>query len=169
MKRVILSALLLAGVCVSMSSCNNGDYNATPAGGVNWNPGSGGGGGGNIATTGTDPMSATVGGNAWVAKNGDFMNISGNAMISGNAADNSTITLSMLNYKGVGTYSGNTTAGGSYQAGSLMYASGMTGNITIVVSEDDATHVKGGFYFSGKTLDGTQSINITQGYFNITK
>ncbi|PZF71347.1 DUF6252 family protein [Taibaiella soli] len=167
MKRVILSALLLAGVCATLPSCNNGDYTATP--GASGSTGNGGGGGGgSIATTGTDPMSCTVSGTAWVAKNGTITNAGGVLAITGDAADGSSIILGIQNYKGTGTYSsaGSTTAG--YMVGTDMYTTGLNA-ATIVVSEDDATHMKGGFYFTAKTVDGSKSVTVNSGYFNITK
>lgn len=157
MRKFFLSALLFAGIGVSMISCSNGDYTATPAGGTNWNPGSGGNGGGSTAGN----MAAKINGSQWNSSNGVSTSQGGAIVIGGsNSSGNAVVSLMIFNYTGPGTYAVNTATTITYLAGSTptMMTSGQ-----IVVSTDQNNNVQGTFSGAG---NGT---TIENGTFNVNK
>src|SRR5690606_12255911 len=165
------------------------DYDANPdmdnSGAVNpYNPGGGGNGGGGSSFnwTGTDPMSAKINGTEWKANEGIYMNAMGFETIvgqSGNEGDPfaSTITIMFQNAnlevdKIYDFNTTSTTASSSYSANLGDPNTVFTGNLgggKVKILEIDDTHIKGLFYFKGVNTFTQESVEITEGYFNIVK
>ena len=172
---------------MSMSSCMNGDYDANPvtsnSGPNPLNTGGNGGGGGGGSNSkfdwsGTDPFSAKVDGvpfqssivlyvPAFAGVSPASVTASGpnNTSIFVSIPDNATPN-SVTNFASPvsASYSANTMSGNIGD----VYGSGLGSGGAVQIIEIDATHVKGKFYFNGKSTDGG-SKNITEGYFNVTK
>jgi len=160
-------------------SCNNGAYDANPNtnnGGIGVpNTGGGGsGGGGSFDWSGTDPISAKVEGQSFHALLDNVVSLNGTIAIQG--VDAGTGTSSSISL----TFPENTTAGTTislntasfvvYMQGADSYTSVMGGSGAIKVLENDATHVKGLFYATVKSMTGgSNAKTITEGYFNVTK
>ncbi len=186
MKRILYASFFAAFAALSLASCMNGDYDADPFNAsstpnpLNQNQNSGGGtSGGNSSFnwTGTDPMSAKVNGTGWQAASFTYVPAfqSFPASVVGEASDQSAITIQLPTNPTIGsTYSFGSNISGSYSVNikstdpDNVYGSGLGSGGQVQVTEDDATHIKGKFYFSGKNING-QTRTITEGYFNVTK
>jgi len=184
MKKILYSVLFAAFAAAGLSSCMNGDYDANPTGVVGGNnplnpPGGGGGGGGgnSFNWTGTDPMSAKVDGNAWQATSTTYIPsmVGFPASVTGTGPNNTAILVnipdgaaanSVTNFGSMVTasWSANTTSGNPDD----VYGAALGSGGAIQILENDATHVKGKFYFNAKNTSGT-AVNITEGYFTATK
>ena len=183
MKKILIASLFAVSA-FGLQSCNNGDYDVNPAvtaSGTNpLNPtggGGGGGGGNNFNWTGTDPMSAKIDGTAWQASTGSYLPAVAGfpPIVSGKGPNNSSIIVNVpdnaaanttqnFNSSYTATYSANTTSGSPND----VYSASLGSGGSVLVIENDATHIKGKFTFNGKNPAGT-AITISEGYFNITK
>lgn len=188
MKKVLFASLFAACAAMGLSSCMNGDYDATPnANNSAPNPlantgGSGGGGGtsgggGNFNWTGTDPMSAKIDGTSYTATGVTFSSITSGPLpyegITG-MINGGTLLVGWPVNAAPGTYTSNTTGtaivynidenGTNWGYASNIF--GGTGQIQII--ENDATHVKGRFYGTLKS-SGSGTHTMTEGWFNVTK
>jgi hypothetical protein len=183
MKKLILAASILFCTALTITSCNNGDYDADPntdnSGIPNPIPpddggGNGGGSGGGNSSfnwTGTDPMSAKIDGVAFQATSGLANAANGYIVIQGSAGLDGTVMLSFPENTGAGTVvSITSTNPASYMSGTFdIFNTAAGGSGSIKVTENDATHVKGYFYFTAKNAAGANSVTISDGYFNINK
>ncbi len=180
MKKRILAASILFCTAATITSCNNGAYDANPD--TNFsstgNPlkdttQNGGGGGGSNSKfdwTGTDPLSAKVNGTAFQATTGSANSSSGFFIISGSQGIDGTISFSIPESTGAGsTFTLTSSNSATYTENFTdVYSSALGGGGAVKVLENDATHIKGLFYFSGKSPSGVTK-TITEGYFNVTK
>lgn len=161
MKKVILSALLLAGVGATISSCNNGDYTATPSGGTNWNPGSGGNNGGiNYGT-----MSAKINGTQWTATS-TIVSTQIGFQVIGQDNNGKGIAVQMTSYNGPGTYTIGFGSTGNVSAVSVIdpnAAMEMLLSGTVVITSDQNNSVAGTFSATGTNF------TVTEGKFNVHK
>lgn len=187
MKKFFLYTFLLAGLGFGVTGCNNGDYDADPdtnyASGVNpLNPV--GGMNTSFNWSGTDPMSAEINGNAWTADDVDmFENPFDDSqwVIGGlNHSSGSDTTMFALYVqkdveagKSYFIFVGNTENTASYIAKlnepSAYFESTMTNLGEIKILENTSTHIKGLFYFLGRSPISKQYINIQKGYFKVPK
>ncbi len=184
MKKIIFTSLFAAFAAAGLSSCMNGDYDANPtvtATGTNpltpVNTGGGGGGGNNSFNwNGTDPMSAKINGTGWQATDITFApSVNGlPEAVVGNGPNNTAITVyipenaaanSVTNFNSsiTASWSANTMGGADDVYGAAFGSGG-----AVQILENDATHVKGKFYFNAKNLSGG-AVTVTEGYFNATK
>lgn len=189
MKKIILSTVLIAGASIAMISCN-GNYDANPDV-DNSNitnplnppkPYEGPGANTNFDWSGTDPMSASVGGQNWVADIAVFTEQSAGGTsfyIFGTKQDDtitSTISINLPTDISAGNIYDMNPDNSNYSASysgnianaSETYASNFVGG-RVKILEIDATHIKGLFYFTGKSAISGQSKDITYGYFNAPK
>ena len=183
MKKILFSILIAASASAGFSSCMNGDYDANPGGVVNGNnplnpPGSGGGGGGgSFNWNGTDPMSAKVDGNAWQAASTTYVpSIMGfPASVTGTGPNNTAILINIPDNaaaNSVTSFGSSVTA--SWSANTVggnpndVYGAALGSGGSVQILENDATHVKGKFFFNAKNSSGT-AVNVTEGYFTATK
>jgi len=165
MKKVILSALLLAGACATMSSCNNGDYNATPSGGVNWNPGSGSSGGGNNGGINYGTMSAKINGTQWTATS-TIVSTQIGFQVIGQDNSGKGIAVQMTSYNGPGTYTIGFSNTGNVSAVSVIdpnSAMEMLLSGSVVITSDQNNSVAGTFSATGTNF------TVTEGKFNVHK
>lgn len=178
MKKLVLSAALLIGASMALLSCNNGDYDANPntnnsGTGVPSNhfPGSGnGGGGGAFDWSGTDPVSAKIDGNAFQATTAFASSLNGTLAVQAAGASVNNLSLAIPENTAAGaTISLGTTTYIAYVEGMDMYSSVTGGSGSIKVLENDATHIKGLFYGTVKSLNGGKTKTVTEGYFNVKK
>lgn len=179
MKKFLVASLFAASAAMGLSSCMNGDYDANPAtnnsGGNPLNPG-GGSGGSNFDWSGTAPMSVKLDGNAWGPGNVSYMpsvgglpaqvfaiNNSEQLIIAfpETTAPNTVVAFSSSNFASYTTDMNSSDISTKYTA-----SLGSGGAVQIL--ENDASHVKGKFYFNAKNTSGG-SKNITEGYFDVTK
>lgn len=176
MKKLVLSAALLIGASMAILSCNNGDYDANPdtnnsGTGVPSNhfPGSGNGGGGAFDWSGTDPVSAKIDGKAFQATTASVTPAMGFLAIQASDASFSNVNLSIPENAAGGTtvnFGSNTYV--AILDGMELYSSSTGGSGSIKVLENDATHIKGLFQATVKSMTG-KTKTITEGYFNVTK
>ncbi len=181
MKKLVLSTLLLATAGLGFVSCNNGDYNATPASGINpLNPT--GGLNYNFDWGGDDPMSAEINGNSWKADDARmFENPFDNRqyVVAGYKYGGDTAQMAITLLKNVEAGKvyyvfHDNTENTAYYASNISddnqyYYSGNTSVGEVHIQEADATHIKGLFMFLAKS-DGTgQYVNVQKGYFNVLK
>lgn len=188
MKKILYASALVAISMFGMASCMNGDYDANPAdratgenplnqGGNNGSGGSNGGNNSNFNWNGSDPMSAKVNGSGWQAADAMYVPAMTGfpATIVGTGGDNSAIVVSIPNNPTINTtYSFGNNLLGSYstdmnsQNPDDRYVSGLGGNGQVMITENDDSHIKGKFYFTGKnSVGGSRTVN--EGYFNVTK
>lgn len=184
MKKIFLFAFLFASAGLGFTSCNNGDYAANPngnVGGINpFNPP--GGIDRTFNWSGTDPMSAEINGVAWHADQGmifdigvdpDFWYISG----QNNNGDTSNITFRMkkdmregqIYYIDYGNIDNSASYSGHVSDPNNDYNSTASSPGQVKILEVDATHIKGLFFFIGKSPFTGQFIYVGKGYFNINK
>ena len=187
MKRILYASFFAACAALSLASCMNGDYDADPTNvstttnPLNQNQNNGGGGGGgsnsNFDWNGSDPMSAKVNGSGWQAASFVYAPAQQGfpANVVGESGDKSTITIQLPTNPTVNTtysFGSNLTASYLVEKNSQnpddLFGAGFGGSGQIQITEDDATHIKGKFYFTAKNLAG-QSRTISEGYFNVTK
>lgn len=185
MKRILYASFFAACAALSLASCMNGDYDADPnnvsttTNPLNQGQNGGGGSGGNSSFNwnGSDPMSAKVNGTGWQAAEFTYLpSMQGfPASVVGKAGDKSAITIQLPTNPTINsTYSFGSNLTGSYSVNiessdpDNVYSAGLGGGGQIQITEDDATHIKGKFYFSGKNIGG-QTRTISEGYFNVTK
>jgi hypothetical protein len=184
MKKYILSALIIAGAGFGLLSCNNGDYDADPnadySNGINpLNPK--GGINTNFDWTGSDPMSAEINGNAWKADGAfylvDMFDTTEAYIVGANfSGDTSGITLRMernvepnkLYYVNMGNTKNTASYTNAMSDPNDLYASTLANLGAVKILENDATHIKGLFYFLAKSETGIY-LNVQKGYFNIDK
>jgi hypothetical protein len=190
MKKALYSLLLLAGITVALTSCTNGDYTANPSSNANGsiNPllpltSS------QFTWSGTDPMSCDINGTHWVA---DAAYFSVNPLVSnriqgikGSDSTASEICLSLNDvwkdnlynmgyhiYNRWGAYYtfafGDPFAEPSTDIAPFIYYSHLGNSGEIKILTNDSASIKGQFYFQGVNSKG-QVMNITNGYFNISK
>jgi hypothetical protein len=188
MKRLLYASIFATTAALGLSSCIRADYDADPktvSNGVNPltqtnnNNGGGNNGGNNNSFnwSGTDPMSAKIDGAAWQATAGEYQTPSGFPVTVEAAADDGSFmrinipTNATLNT--VYTFSNNLT--GSYAGPGAVgdpdqiYNAGQGGSGQIMITEEDASHIKGKFTFTGKNFSGKGTKTITEGYFNVNK
>lgn len=185
MKKILLASLV-SFASIGFVACSNGDYDANPntnngnvTNPLNTNGGGNSGGGNNSSFdwSGTDPMSAKVGGNAWQATS-KLAIVSGDLFLfQGYADDNTSIGFYVNNNATEGTvydFTASSVEQGMYVTDktimdpSLMYMASVGNGGQIKILENDASHMKGLFYFNGKTKAG-EEITVTEGYFNVQK
>jgi hypothetical protein len=185
MKRRLFSVLFVAMAGIAFTGCNNGVYDVdpktdntnifnplNPPGGLNTSFGWGG----------TDPMSAEVNGVAWKADaiylvdlptDNDHWVVAG----TNNSGDTSSCALVFRKDVEAGKvyylHIGNTEQYASYTSKqsdpNTVYASTLTQQGQIKILENDNTHIKGLFFFMGKSPATGLWINIGKGYFNVNK
>ncbi len=180
MKKLILAISVLFCTAATMTSCNNGAYDADPNtnnGGttnpINTGGNGGGNNGGSFNWTGTDPLSAKIDGTPYQATSGSASDLVGFLTIDAGASSPST---SFLLFFPSNTAAGNTvnfsgTAFATYtDAANTMYNGSPSGGGSgaLKILENDATHVKGLFYGTLKSSGGATK-TITEGYFNVKK
>lgn len=174
MKFAFLSLCVFAVVSTGLISCSNGDYSATP-GTVNngsnpiYQPPAGGSGDGSFK--------ATVGSNTFIATTAYYMDtaiipgdtvfdIVGSIIDNSNVANSKSITISLTNYKGVGTYNLNPD---SSQASVVYLPNGISGGFqsadsgSLVITDVSNGQLTGTFKFA------TDSVNVTDGTFTKLK
>jgi hypothetical protein len=173
MKKILFALSICCCTAVTMSSCDNGAYDADPNtnnSGTSVPNMSGGGGNSSFSWSGKDPMSAKINGASFQATTGSAAVSAGKLVIGGSAGTDATITLAVP---------ANTAAGATVDISDINTASYIVGGTDIFntvfggsgaikIIENDATHVKGLFYFSAKNA-GRTTKNVTEGYFNIRK
>lgn len=188
MKKILLAGLVCFA-SVGFVACSNGDYDANPntnngnvTNPLNNNGGGNNGGGNNGGNSsfnwsGTDPLSAKTDGEAWVANDASTFDLNGYTIIDGsleNTSNDKTVMISIKSsiVEAGKTYSVSATSADvvitytEYIDGPTLYTAA-SGEVRI--DENDATHVKGKFYFTGKDPFTSTSKNVTEGYFNINK
>jgi hypothetical protein len=188
MKQILYASFFAAAAAIGLSSCMNGDYDANPAtNSTTINPltqtgGNGGTGGGgsnnnsNFNWSGTDPMSVKINGAGWQALAGTFTAPPGfSAFVAGNGPENTTVSIDIPTNPTINTtysFGSNLSAryfanlGSSNPDDNYSTTNGGSGQVQIL--ENDATHIKGKFYFTAKnTVGGSRT--LAEGYFNITK
>lgn len=178
MKKLLLAASVLFGT-LAVTSCNNGDYDANPNTNNSnvLNPINPDNANSRFDWSGTDPMSAKIDGTQWKASSAQFLALGGYMQVmgtfhpSGTAGDDQIITLSVTS-SAPGIYTLNATTPGSWTPKASNTANGTystaLGSGGLKIFEDDASHIKGVFYFTAKTTAGN-SVTVTEGYFNINK
>jgi hypothetical protein len=156
LKKLILGLLFLASLN-GLSSCSSSSDSATPA--VTQLPGSKG------------TMTATVNGQSFVSnyavavKTGVFSISGANTSISGTKQINLSGIISQTGtYQMTDKSTSNNYAIGLYVEGNLKTYSATSG--TLIITELSTTKAKGTFSFSA-TSGGTETINITNGAFDI--
>lgn len=171
MKKAILAIAILFCTAATMSSCNNGAYDADP---LNVNGGSnplgnGGGGSSKFDWGGIDPFSAKIDGTLFKAIMADVQTQQGQIFISGDDGK-SAIFITLPDNTATGSVSNFTNSNpASYGENvTVIYSTGLGGSGAVKLLENDATHIKGLFYFTGKSSTGS-SKTISEGYFNIKK
>jgi len=186
MKKLFFSAFLAACAGFGVAGCSNGDYDANPdtnnSGGVNpLNPT--GGMNTDFNWGGTDPMSLELNGKAWKADDASSLIWTDNKHIfiggmnytSGADTSNCTLYLNLSTKPGdiVYVFSGNTDNSASFSTKisdeNQEYASTSAPFGAVKILENDATHMKGLFYFLARAPRTGQYINIQKGYFNVNK
>ena len=177
MKNIFYIILLFTALS-GFSACSSGDYNANPSSAAsasinpldpldsaqfNW------------ASSGTNPMSATINGSGWVADGVNYSFSAGQNVLYGYKGSTMVLELFLTN----------TWAGNIYPMGYKLYNPSMIwtdsiGNATsyyeselgnsgeLLMLENDSVTIKGLFYFQGVNIYGNV-INVTNGYFNVSK
>lgn len=186
MKRILYASFFTAFAALSLTSCMNGDYDADPASvSTTINPltqtntnGSGGGSSNTSFTwSGTDPMSCKLDGAGWQAESSRYEAPAPGfpATVVGYGSDNSVIRVNIPTNATLNTtYSFGNNLTGTYMTSrttsdpSNIYAAAQGGNGQVQVTEEDASHIKGKFYFTAKNTSGA-SKTVNEGYFNIQK
>ncbi|MBA3827612.1 MAG: hypothetical protein H0X33_01615 [Taibaiella sp.] len=158
MKKVLLSLSLLASICVGLSSCANGNYDATPSidksnipNPLNLPP----------DNAGNAKISATVNGVAFVSTVGTATYPTGGFSItasSGISASFQSISITIPTFMGAGTYVCNTTANATYTLKNNVTASTFG---QIIVDTASAAITEGRFSFQGTGLA------VTNGTFRV--
>ncbi len=161
--------VLLAVVAISFTSCKKDDDGG----------GGGNAGSGTIAAkiNGSSFSSMEVASRATISTNGGSTTL----ILQGSDASGKGIFINMFNYDGVGTYEfsdSNVFLSATYvetnisnpqntQTWTAPYdGSGVIGQVKI--SEKTDTNIKGTFNFTGKNVNGEESLrNITEGSFNL--
>jgi hypothetical protein len=178
MKKILFISAFAACAAMGMSSCMNGDYDANPdtvnTGGNPLTPVNPGGGGGNsndpayYSWNGTDPVSAKIDGAAYQATGAMALDLSGIITLQASgggkmvqvmfpsATANGTILECNSTSTNIITVDNNYTS-----------ATGSGGKIYVI--ENDATHCKGKFFGNLKMISGGGNMDVTEGYFNVTK
>ncbi len=190
MKKLLFSSLFAACAAMGLSSCMNGDYDATPTsnngstnplnptgGGSGGSGGGSGGGGGSFNWSGTDPISAKIDGTAYTGSSATFSSSSvGSIQFDAITAslNGGTIIVGFPVNAAPGTYGSNTTGTAfNYSIVENGQNNGYGSNIfggsgQIQIAENDATHVKGRFSGTANGSNGKSHV-FTEGYFNVTK
>ena len=198
MKKLLFSSLFAACSVMGLSSCMNGDYDATPASNnAQPNPlansggsggGSGSGGGGSSSGPGTaakGEIRFTLNGSQNVTYTGaNYLIASGNdPLISGGAtgaSGDTKVNVFILNYAGAGTYNFTGTSASSthgtysitpFGSGSDDYntATGNpAGSGSVTVTSDANNELIGTFSFTAYNSSGTK-VTITNGSFDVAK
>jgi len=191
MKKLILAASILFCTAATMTSCNNGDYDANPStnnsGVANPIPpdgGGGGNGGSDCPAVNKTPISATVNGEEFV---GDASNFFTRAEIENNPitgknifeiqaykasfqGEQTSIFIAIDDYTGPKSYSigAGSTVGGIGPAAnpSMQYTTPNGGGGQIVITREDADTVAGTFYVTARNSSG-QSKTACGGYFKM--
>ncbi len=175
MKRILYCALLFTGLSI-FSACSNGDYIANPAAAANnsinpldplkktdftW--------------TGTDPVSAEINGNQWVAETATYVFDSGRHYIlamKGNSAlvfNLTDVWRDNLYNMGYGQFNTNVVYMDSFGGSVNDYFASYQGNSGgLYMLQNDTIAIKGLFYFQGLNAAGGVR-NVIHGYFNIAK
>ena len=190
MRKALYSLLFMAGVTAALASCTNGDYTANPSSNANGsiNPllpltSS------QFTWAGTEPMSCDINGTHWVADAAYFaINPLNSNLIQGIKGSDSTATEICLSLNDVwkdnlynmgyhiynrwgGYYSllvPNPFAAPTAVTGPYIYLSNIGNSGEVKILTNDSASIKGQFYFQGVNSKG-QIMNITNGYFNISK
>ncbi len=183
MKNTFYTLLMVAGVCFTLGACSSGEYNANPSSPANQsiNPLAPlDSAGFNWASSGVRPLSATINGAGWVAKDslgGWFFDDSTGADVIYGVSGLQGIKLYLLGayagkiyslgyheYKTWGLY---TDVDTSLAAGHAYYSYfGNSGEVQIL--QNDIHAIVGMFYFQGATSTGNV-VNVTNGYFSCNK
>ena len=180
MKRILLASVFAACASMGLSSCMNGDYDANPKGtNTGQNPLNPPGGGNNNSFnwSGTAPMSAKVDGTGWNANTGSYLPPGSGlpASVMALGPNNSAIGVmfpetiapnTIINFDG--TNNGSYTPDITSSDPNAKYNASMGSGGSLQILENDASHIKGKFYFNAKNPAGT-TVNITEGYFDVTK
>jgi hypothetical protein len=164
MKKLFLSALLLASVGVAFTSCNNGEYDTDPLtnnSGIP-NPNNTGNGGG----TG---MSAKINGVQWNASYAQALDLIGISLslngVSGQGTNDGKIMLiGLFNYTGIDTYAVDgviTQAAWTAGAPGTPQIDATSGEV--IVTDTLNNRVKGTFHWDGP------NISVTEGKFDMPK
>jgi hypothetical protein len=185
MKRRLFSVLFVAIAAVGFTACNNGVYDVdpktdnsnifnplNPPGGLNTS----------FNWGGTDPMSAEINGVAWKADEIAIFEMptdNSHWFVTGrnNSGDTAACTLYFRKDVEAGKnyflHIGNTDQNASFTTKmsdpNSVYASTLTQQGQIKILEIDNTHIKGLFFFMGKSPITGLWINIGKGYFNVNK
>jgi hypothetical protein len=194
MKNLFFSALLLLGVGIGLSGCSNGDYDSSPTGNNanEINPLNPPGGftpnfdwGAPVDPNLQGVLTCDVNGVAWKAdlaspaihlpNDPDHWTFGGGNATLGNS--NCTIKIPTNLQVGqvlycshgnldvvIGFYTNM-----SNPAASRSYNSSASGNGQIKILENDASHIKGLFFTLAQDPFTSFYVNITRGYFNVTK
>lgn len=186
MKRILYASFFAACAALSLSSCMNGDYDADPntasttTNPLNENKNNNNGGNNNNSFnwSGSEPMSCKIDGAGWQAQRGEFdPELQGfPAQVTGYGSDKSAIVLTLpVNPTINTTYSFGSNLSAVYliditapAGGTNEFTAALGGNGQIMITENDATHIKGKFFFSGKNTAGA-SRTINEGYFDVKK
>lgn len=191
MKKFLFTSLFAACAAMGLSSCMNGDYDATPnANNGNPNPlatgGGNGGGGGGGGTSGTitckiDGVSYSFQGNYSILSSG----VGSMYTIAGGTSDGTTgrtISVGVYNYTGPKTYDLATEGVGNYgyypmsnTSDVTVYgtnAAGSPGSGTATVTSDANNRLQGTFSFTANKAMGSgaaSSVTVTEGAFDVPK
>ncbi len=180
MKKVLFASLFAASAVFGLSSCVNGDYDATPTTNngtpnpLNQNNGSNG------STSSTGNITAKVDGTSYTFS-GKYQVIGSQRIIAGTIADGGTgrtLSVSMTNYSGAKTYNLPADGLGNYgyfpisdPSNTTTYSTASTsmpGSGTITVTSDDNNTMKGTFSFTaGDAAGGSGKVTVTEGSFNV--
>lgn len=188
MKKVFFASLFAACAAFGLSSCMNGDYDATPNsnnGGANPLAGSGGsgggggtgGGGGNIGTAARGEIRCVVNGTNLVIPGAKWQSVIGRTVNASalNGTIEKRVGMLMADYTGPATY---TIIGGSditasytlsdYAAPSVkLYTTAPGGTGQIVVTSDANNEMRGTFSFTA--YYNSEQVTVTNGSFWATQ
>ncbi len=123
--------------------------------------------------SGTDPMSAEINGTPWLASTATYSEFNGWKGVAGFDGSLKGISIALKDISAGTEYTlkdsfTNNTAFYIPAPGSDQMCSNTTDN-RVKILENDATHIKGYFFFSTfNSITGTTN-KVTKGYFNITK
>ena len=181
MNKILYTVLLFAGICLTASSCSNGDYTANPSSAANnsvnpLNPLTKS----QFTWSGNDPVSCNINGSPWVADTAWYVIDSGgqNVIYAFKDSFRQRLVLYLVNtwtdnlynmgfnqYNTSATWVPRVDSIGSY-AGVYSSALGNSGELYMI--ENDSAIIKGKFYCQEVNGAG-DIINFTNGWFNLKK
>lgn len=173
MKKLILAASLLFCTAATMTSCNNGDYDADPTtnnSGIAIPDITADNNNNKFNWTGTAPLSVKVDGKAFQATTGSITASNGTLTIYAAAGVEASVTFSIPDIIPVGgTYIFTTGNSAQYTENVTdIYNTALAGSGAVRITENDNSHVAGLFYFNAKGTTGKVKA-LTQGYFSIQR